>query len=222
MNATISKYVLDQSGYEDDAYGTSILLVSSTSREDIDINLVPAEQINKQELIYIIQALDLLDMDNFDDNMAPADITDLPEADMNTILNSASFHITIDNMLRVNVDINSDIPALAELAANNVDPLTIKSELVAFVIAVNTIGAADFTNTNIQLSDFSSLDATQRSTVLNSMIIRNKLTPDLEVLVDADPFYSFDPIADYENDPVTPFLTKQASIDVIANYYPVI
>ncbi len=222
MQATVSKFVLDQSGTENPgAYGTAVLLVPTAKRESILVNTANREQIEKQELIYIINALNTLGMGNFDSGMDPTGITSKTASEIDEVLLSASFHITIDNMLRANANISSDIPALALVSggAYGVDPLTTKTELRDFIVAMNTIGATDFQNDSISLNDIASLDATQRSTVLESMIVRNKFTPDLESLASADPGYSFE-ASDYNADPVSPFLTQVAALDAVNYFYP--
>ena len=222
MQATVSKFILDQSGTENPGgYGTTVLLVPTAKRESILVDAANREQIEKQELIYIIDALNILGMGNFDSGMDPTGITSKTASEIDEVLLSASFHITIDNMLRANANINSDIPALALVSGGDygVDPLTTKTELRDFIVAMNTIGATDFQNDSISLNDIATLDANQRSTVLVSLIVRNKFTPDLESLANADPGYSFE-ASDYNADPVLPFLTQVAALDAVNYFYP--
>lgn len=221
--ATISKYVLDQAGDETSPSTSTQILVPTTLREDVVINTLTEKQIQKQELIDIIKALDVLNMENFNDSVDTSVMTTLTTGQLNTVLNSGSFHLTINNKLRTNASINADIPALAEntyygLASNLVN----KAEIVNFIIAINTVsdGAGNFSSTVIDLAAVAGLDATERGIVLNSRIIRNKITPDLETLDLGDPTYAFNPLTDYEDDPVQDFLNKVACLDALEHFYP--
>ncbi len=221
MQATVSKYILDNADDENPgSYGTTVLLVPTDQRETIDVDTVPTEQIIKSELILIINALNTLNMDNFTDNMSASNITSLSEAQITSILSSASFHVTIDNMLRANANINTSIPSLAEVSggAHGVNPLTSTTELVAFIVAVNTLGSGDFQSANVNAADFTSLDDAQRVTVLHSMIIRNKVTPQLETLDGLDPLYTIE-VSDYENNDIGLFLTQTGAKDAIDYFF---
>ncbi len=219
MQATVSKYVLDNADDETAAVGTNKLLVPNVKREDITVDSTSTEQIEKQELIDIIQALDTLGMDNFTDSMDATIVTGLNSTQLDSILDSASFHVTIDNMLKSNTFINTYIPNLAQEENFGVSDLTTRTELVAFITAVNTLGATDFETFDVNITAIAGLDTEQRGTVFDSMIIRTKITPDLEALADLDPGFDFVP-ADYEVGSVPQFLTKTATLDAMELYYP--
>ncbi|HPJ23865.1 MAG TPA: hypothetical protein PK113_03035, partial [Bacillota bacterium] len=148
MQATVSKYVLDNSDDETALPGTTKLLVPTEKREGIDVAGNPEFQIEKQELINIIIALDTVNMDNFDDQMSALDITALDDTALDTILTSASFHVTVDNMLKDNDNVNANIPNLAQVNLYGVLDLTTKEELIAFIVAVNTVGSGTFSDAN--------------------------------------------------------------------------
>lgn len=222
MHATVSKFILNQAGTENPgSYGTTVLLVPTDQRETFALNGGTGTQIEEQELIYIIEALNTLGMGNFDSGVDATGITSKTSSEINDVLRSVSFHVTIDNMLRANTDIVSDIPALAEVSggAHGVDPLTTADEITNLIVAMNTIGATDFQNDSITLAQIGGLNLTQRQTVLQSMIVRNKFTPDLEAAAALDPGYSFT-AGDYNSDPVQPFLTYTAALDAVNYFYP--
>ena len=224
MHATVSKLILDQAGTENPgSYGTTVLLVPTDQRENFDLGGVTnaGTQIEEQELIYIIEGLNTLGMGDFSSGVDATGITSKTSSEINDVLRSVSFHITIDNMLRDNADIVSDIPALAEVSggAHGVDPLTTADEITNLIVAMNTIGATNFQNDSITLAQMSGLDLAQRQTVLQSMIVRNKFTPALELLALGDPGYSFT-AGDYNTDPVQPFLTYTAALDAVNYFYP--
>ncbi|MBN2540480.1 MAG: hypothetical protein JXB08_03025 [Bacilli bacterium] len=221
MQATVSKYILDNSDDENPgSYGTTVLLVPTDQRELFDVDTVPTEQIIKSELILIIEALSTLQMDNFTDNMSPGDITGLDKTQIDSILDSVSFHVTIDNMLRDNANIVADIPTQAEVSggAHGVNPLTTAEELSDFIFAIKTLGGTDFQTANVNAADFASLDDGQRITVLTSMIIRNKITPQLEVLDLADPLYTIE-ASDYVDGNTALFLTETGAKDAIDYFF---
>jgi hypothetical protein len=76
----------------------------------------------------------------------------------------------------------------------------------AFITA--TSSSATVSNITFTLNDIQSLDVGTRSTMLNSMIVRNMLTPDLEAAAALvfDPFVA----TDYMNDDTNTFLKKAA------------
>jgi len=219
MQATVSKYILDNADDETAPAGTNKLLVPNEKREEIDVDSIATEQIEKQELIYIIQALDTLGMTNFTDSMDATAITGLTPVELDSIFDSASFHVTVDNMLKSNTFINTSIPNLAQTDLYGVSDLTTRLEVVAFITAVNTLGATNFEAYNVNIAAIALLDTEQRETVLDSMIIRTKITPDLEALADLDPGFDFEP-EDYEIGSVPQFLTKTAALDAMELYYP--
>jgi hypothetical protein len=164
MQATASKYILD----------AAVLTVPSSLQQTILVNSANVNQINKTELVSIFNSLELLGMTGFDSPMDSSVIQGITKADLTTILDSGSLHVTIDDMLRGNAAL--DIPDLANSPMYGIDPLTSKTEIVEFIEAVNQFGGADFTNFTFNVAGVAALNATQRSEVLDSMIIRNGLT----------------------------------------------
>ena len=223
MQATVSKYILDEAGDETAAVGTTQILVPTDKREDILVATVAAEQIEKTELINIINALDVLGMNNFDDPVDSTSINTLSEAEITTVLQSASFHVTIDNMLRSNVSVSAKIPALAETNLYGVNPLTTQTALTNFILASNAFGGASFTSASFDVASIAALTPAERDIVLNSMIVRNILTDELEIMMLADdPIETYWPAnSDYELSNPLLFLTE-AGINNVLTYYGLI
>lgn len=221
MQATISDYFLDAAtGDETASPGTTSLLIPTTERSPITVSLNPTEVVDKQEIIYMLDAFDVLGFTNYNDSFNATTITGKTSAEIDTILLSNSLHITVDNMMRNNSNINTKIPALAEDTTTYSVTVTTKSAIRNFILATQQISGASFTDVTFNLSSVTGLDETQRGIVLESMIVRNILTPEIETLAGnpLDP-YTLDN-SDYMNsDPLT-FLTKQAALDVIEYYYP--
>ncbi len=222
MQATVSKYVLDQADYEEDPYSATALVVPHALREDIEVETVSTEQVEKSELINIINSLQALGMNNFTDDMNITSITGLDGTTIDTVLVSGSFHVTIDRMLRQNANVIASIPALAvEVAPGlyGVDPITKASAIRNFIVAVNTFGADNFTTFDFDLAAVGALTNAERNIVLNSMIVRNKITPALVALDIADPTYTIEN-TDYEQDDPLLFLDHDGAYDALAHFYP--
>jgi len=218
MQATVSDYFLDASGDETAAAGTTTLLIPTTKRIAVTIDGLAAEVVEKQELINIINAFDVLALTNYGDPMNANTITSLTDTDIDDILQSDSLHITIDNMLRGNASISGSIPTLAEDITTYTITVTIKSAVKNFILATQQIAGAEFTNVTFDVSTVTSLTPAQRDIVLDSMIVRNILTDQLEamMLLDPDPYWPDN--SDYMlNDPTT-FLTEAGINNVFTHY----
>ena len=220
MQATISKYLLDQALDESAPVGSTSLIVPNVFRETILVEGLNASQINKVELIRMLDGLELLNITNFADPMDASIITNLTTTELNTLFESGSMHVTTDNMLRGNTNISSQIPSLAETSLYGVTPITTVSELVTF-IKVSTIltnSTGDFTNAQIDYTFIASLTPSERDLVLDSMIVRNAMTIQLEAMMLADPLPYWPDNADYEESNPAYFLTESGINNVLTFY----
>lgn len=219
MVATVSDYFLDAaSGDENHLPGTTSLLIPTTARESILVATVSEEAIEKQELIYMLDGFEVLGLNDYSSNFDASIITALTGSDIDQIFLSASIHVTVDNMMRGNANISGKIPALAEDATTYAVTVTTKTEIRDFILATQHFGASDFTSVTFDIYAVAALDSTQRDTVLDSMIVRNILTPEIEDLGT----YSLDPYVfvntDYMNDDPLTFLKETAIIAALTHY----
>jgi hypothetical protein len=222
MVATVSDYFLDAaSGDETHLPGTTSLLIPTIVRESITVATVLGEAIEKQELIYMLDGFEVLGLSDYSSNFDASVITALTSSDIDQILLSASIHVTVDNMMRGNASISGKIPALAEDATTYAVTVTTKTEIRDFILATQQVGASDFTTVTFDIYAVAALDSTQRDIVLDSMIVRNILTPELENLATQWPF-SLDPYVfvntDYMNDDMLTFLKETAIVAALTHY----
>lgn len=218
MQTTVSDYILDQSGDEFTAYGSMMLLVPQNKRIAITVAGLGSETIEKQELLYILDSFSLLGILNYGDGMNADIITNLSSAQIDQLLLSDSIHISIDNMLRSNASVASKIPYLAEDDTTYAITVAIKQAVKNFILATQQLGGISFVNVSFNVSTVTSLDATQRDIVLNSMIVRNILTEELETMMLADPDPYWPDNSDYMLDDPTTFLTKDGINNVFIHY----
>ncbi|MDY0318072.1 MAG: hypothetical protein RBQ64_05775, partial [Candidatus Izemoplasmatales bacterium] len=115
MLATVSDYFLDAAvGDETYGSGTTNLLIPSTKKITILVETVSAQAIDKTEMIYMLDAFDVLGLADYNSNFDATVITGLTSPEIDQVLLSDSVHITVDSMLRGNASISGGIPALAE------------------------------------------------------------------------------------------------------------
>ncbi|PKK94353.1 MAG: hypothetical protein CVV60_06855, partial [Tenericutes bacterium HGW-Tenericutes-5] len=193
MLATVSDYFLD-AAIGDETYGSGAtnLLVPSTKKISILVETVSAQAIDKTEMIYMLDAFDVLGLADYNSNFDATVITGLTSPEIDQVLLSDSVHITVDSMLRGNASISGGIPALAEDNTTYSVTVTTKPAIRNFILATQQISGASFTNVTFNVTAIASLDANQRDIVLDSMIVRNILTPELENMATTFPF-SLDP-----------------------------
>ena len=222
MQATVSYYILDSALDETSGPGQVTLIVPSVFREGIMLDGIvdASEQIEKTELIALLTSLQTLGISDFSGSMDASIVSGLTDAQLDTLLASGSMHITVDNMLQGNVNINTQIPALAQENIYGILNVTTVAEIKAFIIASDTLASGDFTTTSFSYAAIASLSEGDRDTVLDSMIVRNILTEQLETLMNSDdPFDLYWPTnAEYMNsDPLT-FLTEVGIDNVLSHY----
>ena len=221
MVATVSDYFLDAAvGDETTLPGTTSLLIPTTERVAITVDGLAAQAMNKQEMIYMFDAFNILGLTDYNSNFDASVITGKTGAEIDQMLLSASVHVTVDNMMRGNASVASKIPALAEDNTTYAVTVTIKPTIRNFILATQQVGTGDFTNITFNAAGVAGLSPAQRDIVLDSMIVRNILTDELEtMMLEDDPFDLYWPAnSDYMNsDPLT-FLTEDGINAVFTHY----
>ena len=225
MLATVSDYFLDAAvGDETYGSGTTNLLIPSTKKISILVETVSSQAIDKTEMIYMLDAFDVLGLADYNSNFDATVITGLTSPEIDQVLLSDSVHITVDSMLRGNASISGGIPALAEDNTTYSVTVTTKPAIRNFILASQQISGASFTNVTFNVTAIAALDANQRDIVLDSMIVRNILTPELVNMATVLPF-SLDPYVfintDYMNDDPLTFL-KEVAINAALTHYGLI
>ncbi|MEC9484978.1 MAG: hypothetical protein UMR38_03775 [Candidatus Izemoplasma sp.] len=214
LQATISGKILPTAGDETTPVGTTTLLVPTEFREAIHVNSVGDTHIEKVELIRLLESLEVLGVSDFNGGMNASTITSMSDTDLTTLLISSSVHTTLDNMLRGNANIASDIPALAENTFSYAGTLITRDEIKYFIQATQEV-TTDFTSVSFDLSTLNSLDAAGQDTVATSMIVRNIVTPEIvgpyETINGADSY----PDTEYMNNDDTTFLTKDGVLNPV-------
>ncbi len=206
IQATISDLILDHALDDTAAPGSDTLIVPLYFRENIQVDDVPKAQIKYPELHAILTSLQTLNVSNFEGAMNPTLITSMNDSELNTMLASGSIHVTIDNMLKGNNTINTKIPDLARDDYYDMTGITKVQEIIAFIKA-SDVFVSDFTNVTFNMSAVVNLSPAERGIVLDSMIVRNSITPEIEVTINTYGGYSIE-ATDYENNDVTTFFTK--------------
>ena len=137
MQTTISKSILDQASDESGSAGS--LIVPNYFRETLPFGLTTTTQIEKAELIALLDSLESLGITNFSDAISPSAITSMNDAQLDTLLGSGSMHITIDYMIGDNANIT--VPDKAQVDLYDLTDVTTKAEVKAFIKAAK-IGRA--------------------------------------------------------------------------------
>lgn len=220
MQATISDKLLEDASNNPNTATPNQLIVPDVFRENITVNSISEVWIERVELINLLTSLDMLDLGAFGDSVDGSTLTSMTSGEMDILLASGSMHTTISQMMKGNASVNGNIPDLAMDDLYGLTDIVIKSEIKAFITACNTLSAgSDMTTLNINLALITGKTPAERDIILDSMIVRNIITPDLEAAADLHPTYAF-VAADYESNPVLDFLTKAACIDAIDTMYP--
>lgn len=210
MQATISDIIL---GYSMATQDTSQmkLIVPALFRENITIATITEEQITVDELIDIILAINAIGITGFDGGISPSLISS--SLDFDLILNSGSMHVTFDNIIDSNDDLV--VPDLATDDLYGINNIIIKTEMINLIEAVDAFStSADIASVSFDFNTIANLSQTDQNTILDSMVVRNIITPDIEDTVDDNPFYTLE-ASDYENNNMSLFLNKQGIIDYI-------
>ncbi len=217
IQATISDNILPTALDETAPTGSTTIIVPTHFREDITVDGTPKKHIEKVELKSLLSALDELGVADFGGGMNSSTITNMTDTQLATMLVSGSVHTTIDNMMRGNANINSEIPVLAEEDTDYKTNIIIKQEIRDFIAATKIITTGSFTTVSFDAAAIKSLNATEQGIVAESMIVRNILTPTLETAC-AAVAYPLLP-TDYEEDNITYFLRKVQFLAIINALY---
>ena len=217
IQATISDNILPTALDETAPTGSTTIIVPTHFREDITVDGTPKKHIEKVELKSLLSALDELGVADFGGGMNSSTITNMTDTQLATMLVSGSVHTTIDNMMRGNANINSEIPVLAEEDTLYKTNIIIKQEIRDFIAATKIITTGSFTTVSFDAAAIKSLNATEQGIVAESMIVRNILTPTLETAC-AAVAYPLLP-TDYEEDNITYFLRKVQFLAIINALY---
>ncbi|MFW5865056.1 MAG: hypothetical protein ACOCUE_03235, partial [Candidatus Izemoplasmataceae bacterium] len=218
LQATISKPILDIALDDSASSGSTTLIVPNSFRESIDVGLSTETQIEAEELKDLLDGLKVLNISDFGDAINASTITSLSDTDLDTLLFSGSIHTSINNILRGNGNIT--IPNLAKDTYYAISyDLTTPTEIKLFIKAVSTLGQSSFADASFDLTTIANLSETQRNTIIDSMIVRNTIQPQVDNAVTAyqigtDPSYTVDSSYYHESDPSL-FLTKQGLINVL-------
>ncbi len=211
MQATISDKILD--GATDESTATSgTLIVPTYFREDITVDGSTSKWIERSELMLLLDSLDVLGISDFDGGVSGGSFNTMTSSEIDTLVASGSMHTTVDFMLKSNNNINTSIPNIATTSVSYVSYSVItKIEIRHFILATQVIAGPgdDISNINLDANSLSGLTASEQSIMLDSIIVRCKITPDLEIT------NTFDPVDDYEAGSVPSTLTKAAIEAVI-------
>ncbi|MGM0436153.1 MAG: hypothetical protein ACQEQA_03805, partial [Bacillota bacterium] len=127
----------------------------------------------------------------------------MDQTTLSTMLDSGSIHVTVDHMIDSNTNI--DIPDYDDSNTYDYDAvndtlhgiadITTKAEILDFVEAINTATTGDVTNASFDFASIYSMSEADQTTVFESMIARNTLTPDM---VDAYKVATGNPTNDFD------------------------
>ena len=226
IQLTLSDIILPNTQDENDAIELNpmTLIVTTNFHQSVNVDGVATTQIEKAELEKLLDGLEILGAD-FDGAMDAQAISGAI-ADIDIILESGSLHVTIDNMIKSNAAI--DVPDLATIPGtfNELEDVTTAIEIERFIIAADIVtaqtGSGDFTNVDFDLEAINNLSESEQETVIESMIVRNVLTDQIETFIEnevplVEPEDYFDE-TDYEEDDRDTFLREQPILDFLDEY----
>jgi len=216
IHATLSREILDYAKDENDTtFEMGDLIIPTFYREDVNVGLLTHSQIEKTELIDLLNALKALNFNSFSDNINDSYITtDIESSTIrNSILASASLHVTIDRMMNTSDYIVEHTPSKAQETAYGITVIT-KDEITNFIMAAKVVGEQSFLNVTFDLEtlqDLYSADRDAVETILESMIVRNAITNELR----PTPLFGFFNAEDFEDNDPNSFLTKVAILELL-------
>ena len=197
MQATASDKILDGSTNYANAVNGG-LIVSDYHREDILVGIATEEWIEQSELILFLAAVRTAGITDFNATVGGDSFNDLTEQEISDIMDSASMYLTIENMIKSNNDLNSYIPTVAVEVGTIYDlsGLIENSEVEEFILAIKALDG-DMTG-DVNITTLQNVNEIQRNTALQSDIVRCRVTPDLENIMQ---FIKGDPYdgTDYES-----------------------
>jgi hypothetical protein len=152
----------------------------------------------------------------------------MTQTDLETLVDSGSIHISIDNMLRDNGSIDIPDKAIVDTGTAPVADyynitaidVTQSEEVVYFILAANQLvtGGSDFTNVTFDFTAIQNLSSAEQDIVLTSMIVRDTITETIYDTAEPNPLYTLE-ASDFEDnnkDRIASFMTKQGILDYIA------
>jgi len=226
MQATISANILPYVKTMAEAPSSSDFIVPAALRQSIDVGGAGSYQIEKTELINLLNSMKMLGLSTFNSTTDPdAIMTIFSDTELtNEFLLSGSIHITLDNMIKSNSNVSGSIPAkaLRTEPIYGLSNVLTKTEIIAFINAASAMaevsGSGDFTNVTfnfVTVLGFSISSPTEQQTIIKSMIVRNVLTPDAVNMATSAGITPPISASDYEDGLVTTFLTEAAMIRII-------
>ncbi len=184
IQATISKTVL--AGAKDETNrnpGELVLIVPRAVRENIYVKGVLSTQIKYDELLNMLEAIRVIGIDNFNEDLANKAelITGKGRTDLELLLASDSIHLSFENMLSSNTNIS--IPDVAKDALYigtpfEIPSVTTKEHLVDFILAAKVI-SDNFTSASFSMENMK-LIVDGRDTIIASLIVRHNLTIEIK------------------------------------------
>ncbi|MBN2540479.1 MAG: hypothetical protein JXB08_03020 [Bacilli bacterium] len=221
MQATISDNILNGATDESSAVSGK-LIVPAYFHETIAVETVATDWIEQTELMHLLAAFSEFGLDSFN-SIDASNFNTLTGTQIDIITTSGSMHTTIDYMLQNNGNISGSIPSKAidsydYVAYDMVTP----DEIRCFILATNVIAQPgdSITNITFDVTIIQGLDSGERDIVLDSMIVRNMLTDELEAKMTLD-----DPLdlywpdnSDYEDNNPASFLTELGINNVLTHY----
>ncbi len=224
IQATISNKIL----------ASTLLMPDKTEDGLTDIKIVQTDitYVLKSELEFMFAALEILGINDFVITNVSGNVTQLNSAlatrqeqvdekrdELQDILKSGIMHLTIDSFIQANGNISIPDLALDTLFGSTTDIIIDVSstesqqEITNFIIASSILTESsndDISNVSIDFNTIITLSTEDQDFVLDSMIVRDIITPTIEL----DFTYTLSP-SDYENNDTNTFLTKQAIIDYL-------
>ncbi len=206
LQATVSPLILTVAG--DENTPGSGLVIPLVVRESVIVNSVSQNQIERQELIQLFTSFEVLGLSDYSAGLSAQTITNLSEEALELLFESVSIHATAHHLLDQNALFT--IPPLA-LVNTPYGTVVSENELIRLIQATQVIGQDNFTTFSLSFSELLTLDAEDVDLLLESKIVRNLLTPSVELYV-LNPFSGIPPLvaSDYENNDINTFLTVEA------------
>ncbi|QMS84632.1 hypothetical protein [Candidatus Xianfuyuplasma coldseepsis] len=220
LQATISDSILNVAQDETTAtVGAATLIVPLALREAIAVATIPATQIEKDELLALLDTLELLGFSDFGGSVSSSFVTGM--ADKTPLFESGSMHATIDNILRGNTVSEGGALLIPDQAEETLYGMTVTkaTEIIALMDAVTALGQGDFASASFSLATILGASGSE-GTIADSMIARFTLYDEVYALATGfavNPFRALVP-EDYEPGTDVLFIT-QTFIDIVQHDY---
>lgn len=186
MQATVSDNFLDTAKTYAIA-SSGEFVVPNAKREAITVDAVASKWIELVELKAILASLDTLGIYSFNISVNGSVLNGKTPAQVDTILTSASLHLTVEKMIKANTNISiPDIDGEVVIADSlyGLTDIITRTETVNFVVAMNTFGGS--LTGSFDLNNLATLSDAEKTLVISSAIARLELTPSLELILAAN------------------------------------